>query len=87
MEFRNNIVEFEKIRDTIDRLKEYEIDVSYITEVKENDTEIKRLLGVYKRTKKQSLKYKYGNDIERTSNTLGNKPITVEEFFKEVNDD
>ncbi len=85
MEFRNKMVEFDKIKETIGTLKDYDIDVSYITEVKEDNTEVKRLLGIYKRTKKQSLKWKYGNEIERTSVSLGNKPVTVNEFLRREN--
>ena len=85
MEFRNKIVEFDKIKETIEILKDYDINISYITEVKEDNTEVKRLLGIYKRTNKQSLKWKYGNEIERTSISLGNKPMTVDEFLRRNN--
>lgn len=83
MEFRNKIVEFEKIQDTINMLKNYDIQIAYITQVKEDDTEVKKLLGIYKRTNKQSLKWKYGNEIARISNALGNVSATVEKFNKE----
>ena len=82
MEFRNSMVEFYKIKETIDMLKDYNIEVAYITQVKEDDTEVKRLLGVYKRTNKQSLKWKYGNEIARTCNVFGNVPITVDKFLR-----
>lgn len=85
MEFRNKIVEFDKIKETIETLKDYDINISYITEVKKDNTEVKRLLGIYKRTNKQSLKWKYGNEIERTSISLGNKPMTVDEFLRRNN--
>jgi hypothetical protein len=84
MEFRNNLVEFHKIRETIEMLKKYDVDVSYVTEVKEDDTDVKKLLGIYKRTKKLALKWKYGNDIERASVILGSRPIPVNEFMKGV---
>jgi hypothetical protein len=84
MEFRNNLVEFHKIRETIDTLKKYDVDVNYVTEVKEEDTDVKKLLGIYKRTKKLSLKWKYGNDIEQASVILGSRPIPVEDFLKGV---
>jgi hypothetical protein len=84
MEFRNNLVEFHKIRETIEMLKKYDVDVSYVTKVKEDDTDVKKLLGIYKRTKKLALKWKYGNDIERASIILGSRPIPVDEFMKGV---
>ncbi len=84
MEFRNNLVEFHKIKETIDLLKKYDVDVAYVTEVKEDDTDVKKLFCIYKRTKKLSLKWKYGNDIEQASVILGNRPIPVDEFMKGV---
>jgi hypothetical protein len=80
MEFRGNLVEYEKIRETINMLKKYDIEVSYITQVKDDDREIKRLLGIYRRTKKQSLRYKYINEIEYISRNLGSKPISPNDF-------
>lgn len=85
MEFRNNLVEFHEIKETINRLKKYDIDVAYVTEFKEDDTDVKKLLSVYKRTKKTTLKWKYGNDIERASIVLGSRPVSAIEFMKGEN--
>lgn len=81
MEFRGNIVEFDKIKETIDRLKQYDITVSYITKIAEDDQEVKKLLGIYKRTKKINLRHKYINEIENMSIILGNKPISADSFL------
>jgi hypothetical protein len=83
-EFRGNMVEYKKIPETIDMLKEYDIEVCYITKVEEDHPDIKKLLGIYKRTKKQNLRYKYINEIEHLSINLGNKPLTTDEFLKDI---
>lgn len=81
MEFRAKIKE-DVTKETIEELKKMDIDICYITQVYEEDPDVKKLLGIYKRTKKFSLKDRYLNDISTVCGNLGSKHLTVVEFFK-----